>query len=126
MEKGSFAREFIAGNVGGLAGITLVYPLDTAKIRQQLSPASVSIRSVLSGMTKADGFTSLYRGLPSPAIGFGLVFAVSFSGYGHGCRVLADNKNISVSNLSYLDMVRLISLLIPYSLRYVRCCCVDV
>jgi hypothetical protein len=29
MEEGSFLREFIAGNAGGLSGILLVYPLDS-------------------------------------------------------------------------------------------------
>jgi hypothetical protein len=35
-------------------------------------------------MVAADGFRSLYRGLPSPALGFGLTFAVSF-------RYVSDN-----------------------------------
>ena len=73
MEKGDFAREFCAGkyflstayqsllwfliigNVGGLLGICLVYPLDTAKIRLQVYPHYTSIRNVLVSMTKADG-----------------------------------------------------------------------
>lgn len=78
MEKGSFATEFIAGNVGGLIGITVVYPLDTAKIRLQTYPHYTSIRHVLSSMIKNDGIQSIYRGIPSPALGFGLTFAISF------------------------------------------------
>lgn len=48
MEKGGFAKEFLAGNVGGLLGITVVYPLDTAKIRMQTHPQYNSIRDVIS------------------------------------------------------------------------------
>lgn len=104
MEKGSFFQEFVAGNVGGLAGIVLVYPLDTAKIRMQLNPGYTSIMSVMRSLTQAHGVSALYRGLPSPALGFGLVFAISFSGYGHGCRMIADHKKIELSKLSYSDL----------------------
>lgn len=55
MEKGNVYREFLAGNVGGLMGITLVYPLDTAKIRMQVNPAYKTIGSVFQSMIKADG-----------------------------------------------------------------------
>jgi len=104
MEKGSFAQEFLAGNVGGLAGIVLVYPLDTAKIRMQVNPGYTSIMSVMRNLTQAHGFSALYRGLPSPALGFGLVFAISFSGYGHGCRMISEHKGIGMSKLSLTDL----------------------
>jgi solute carrier family 25 (mitochondrial carnitine/acylcarnitine transporter), member 20/29 len=78
MEKGSFLKEFIGGNVGGLIGICVVYPLDTAKIRMQTYPHYKGIRDVITSMVKNDGIHSLYRGIPSPALGFGLTFAVSF------------------------------------------------
>ena len=79
MEKGTnFLHEFIAGNVGGLMGITLVYPLDTAKIRMQVYSQYTSTMNVITSMTKQDGFKSLYRGISFPAMGFGLTFAVSF------------------------------------------------
>ncbi len=78
MEKGSFITEFIAGNVGGLIGICAVYPLDTAKIRMQTYPHYKGMYDVMNQMIKNDGIHSLYRGIPSPALGFGLTFAVSF------------------------------------------------
>ena len=78
MEKGNFLQEFIAGNVGGLIGICVVYPLDTAKIRMQTHPNYRSTSDVLRKMIRNDGFGSLYRGLASPAVGFGLTFAISF------------------------------------------------
>ncbi len=78
METGNFLQEFIAGNTGGLIGITVVYPLDTAKIRLQVYPQYTSAFQVINHMVKTDGVKSLYRGLLSPAMGFGLTFAISF------------------------------------------------
>ena len=78
METGSFIQEFIAGNVGGLVGICVVYPLDTAKIRMQTHSSYRSTSDVLRKMAKIDGIGSVYRGLASPALGFGLTFAISF------------------------------------------------
>jgi solute carrier family 25 carnitine/acylcarnitine transporter 20/29 len=104
MENGNFFQEFIAGNTGGLIGITVVYPLDTAKMRLQTYPHYKGAYDVISSMVKANGVTSLYRGLTSPALGFGLTFAVSFSAYGHGCRSICEWKNISRDKLSYLDL----------------------
>jgi solute carrier family 25 carnitine/acylcarnitine transporter 20/29 len=105
MEKGNFLQEFIAGNVGGLIGICVVYPLDTAKIRLQTHREYKGTFDVVSTMVRTDGVGSLYRGLLSPALGFGLTFAVSFSAYGYGCRQIAsytnkDQKELSLSEMS--------------------------
>ena len=78
MEKASFLPEFVAGQIAGLVGICTVYPLDTAKVRLQTSQKYTSTYDVLFRMSQKNGFTSLYRGLPSPALGFGLTFAISF------------------------------------------------
>jgi hypothetical protein len=80
MEKGNFLQEIIAGNAGGLLGICAVYPLDTAKIRLQVFPTEQysGIMSVIKQMVAQDGVKALYRGLTSPALGFGLTFAISF------------------------------------------------
>ena len=72
----------IVGQAGGFCGICLVYPLDTAKTRLQTYSTYNSTTDVLGSMIKADGVKSLYRGLPAPAIGFGLTFAISFR-YSH-------------------------------------------
>jgi hypothetical protein len=78
MDEGNFLHEFVAGNTGGLIGISVVYPLDTAKMRMQTYPQYKSAYDVISTMVRSNGFTSIYRGLTSPALGFGLTFAVSF------------------------------------------------
>lgn len=55
MERGSFLQEFIAGNFGGIVGITTVYPLDTLKIRQQTNPNGGNMIEIFQNMRKADG-----------------------------------------------------------------------
>ena len=51
----TFIHEFLAGQVGGVAGILAVYPLDTAKIRLQTSLKYTSTYDVLSSMIRDDG-----------------------------------------------------------------------
>jgi len=98
-------EDFVAGNIAGIIGITLVYPLDTAKMRLQVSNKYNSTFDVLSSMIKKNGVGSMYRGLASPASGFGLTFAVSFSSYGNGCRMIKEYRGQSSSSrLSYSDM----------------------
>lgn len=63
MEKGSLLTEFVAGQVAGVAGILVVYPLDTVKTRLQVNPQYKSGSDVLRSMVKNDGFKSLYRGV---------------------------------------------------------------
>lgn len=41
---------------------------------------------VIRSMLAKEGFGSLYRGLLSPQTGFGVTFAISFSGYAQGAR----------------------------------------
>jgi hypothetical protein len=78
MDQGNFVHEFIAGNVGGIIGISIVYPLDTAKTRMQVFPHYKSQGDVIRSMIKQDGWKSLYRGLTSPVLAFGFTFALSF------------------------------------------------
>lgn len=78
MEKTNFWHEFIAGNVAGLIGNFVVYPLDTVKIRMQTYSHYTSILDVMKKMVQADGFLALYRGVPAPAMGYGVTFALCF------------------------------------------------
>jgi hypothetical protein len=54
-QPSSFVNEFIAGNVGGILGIAVVYPLDTVKIRLQTNMKYGTATSVFSEMVRADG-----------------------------------------------------------------------
>lgn len=78
MENAYFGKEFIAGNVGGIIGITAVYPLDTLKVRLQVMPQAGNSLTIIRTMIVANGIGSMYRGLASPAFGFGINSAIAF------------------------------------------------
>lgn len=54
--------------------------------RLQTYPHYKSMGDVLRSMVRKEGPGSLYRGLLSPQTGFGVTFAISFSGYAQGAR----------------------------------------
>lgn len=64
-------REFVAGGVGGMAGVISGHPLDTLKIRMQ-QPNSVGTLQaegalgILLKMWKSEGKTSFFKGMGSP------------------------------------------------------------
>ncbi|CAM9828151.1 unnamed protein product, partial [Chrysoparadoxa australica] len=86
----AFLHELAGGTVGGALGVTLVYPLDTAKCLMQTNGGRFT--STLSGMVGKEGLLSLYRGLLSPVAGYGALFAISFSAYGQAGRWLRERR----------------------------------
>ncbi|CAN6700916.1 unnamed protein product [Malus baccata var. baccata] len=61
----SWGREFVAGGVGGMAGVVSGYPLDTLRVLQQSSPSG-SAFSILRNVVCAEGPIALYRGMAAP------------------------------------------------------------
>ena len=76
-------KHFVAGNMGGIFGLVLAYPLDTVKVRMQTRPRGTyaGILDCLSTMARTEGLTSLYRGMTSPVIGYGLIKSTAFGSY---------------------------------------------
>jgi len=76
-------KHFVAGNAGGIFGLTLVYPLDTVKVRIQTRPRGTynGIYHCLSSVTRTEGFSALYRGIASPVVGYGLIKSAAFGSY---------------------------------------------
>jgi len=75
-----FLHSFLAGNFAGICGLTLSYPFDTVKVRLQTQPGTYSsLFNCFSTMLRQEGFFAFYRGLPSPALGYGAINAVAFS-----------------------------------------------
>jgi solute carrier family 25 (mitochondrial carnitine/acylcarnitine transporter), member 20/29 len=77
----SCGREFVAGGVGGMAGVLAGHPLDTLRIRlQQPSPdparaisagpgqraSATSAIGLLRGILRSEGPSALYRGMGPP------------------------------------------------------------
>lgn len=61
----SWGKEFVAGGIGGVAGIVSGYPLDTLRIRQQHSTSGSAI-TVLRNIMSNGGPAALYRGMGAP------------------------------------------------------------
>ena len=76
-------KHFVAGNLGGIFGLTLCYPLDTVKVRLQTRSTAEykGMSDCLLKMTRNEGINSLYRGLASPVIGYGLIKSTAFGSY---------------------------------------------
>ncbi|CAM9366183.1 unnamed protein product [Ascophyllum nodosum] len=108
----TFWQELVGGTVGGAIGITAVYPLDTVKSRLQTSGKATYSGTihVLTSMTSTEGVQSLYRGLLSPVVGYGFVFATSFSSYGFARRTLlrhrgvGDGDRLTLSEMAFAGM----------------------
>jgi len=64
----SGGREFVAGGVGGMAGVLAGHPLDTLRIRLQQPPShpQPSAARLLRGILRAEGPSALYRGMAAP------------------------------------------------------------
>ncbi|CAM9876139.1 unnamed protein product [Scytosiphon promiscuus] len=84
----AFWHDLLGGTVGGVVGMTVVYPLDTVKCRLQTTTRYKGTLDVLTSMARKEGLMSWYRGLLSPVAGYGTMFAISFSSYGMAGRLL--------------------------------------
>ncbi|GJN38169.1 hypothetical protein PR202_gb27185 [Eleusine coracana subsp. coracana] len=88
----SGGREFVAGGVGGMAGVLAGHPLDTLRIRLQQPPphvsslmrrppASASAAAMLRGILRAEGPAALYRGMSAPLASVAVQNALVFQVY---------------------------------------------
>ncbi|KAH6758278.1 Mitochondrial substrate carrier family protein [Perilla frutescens var. frutescens] len=87
----SWGREFVAGGVGGTAGVIAGYPLDTLRIRQQNS-ATGSAAQILRRLVTAEGPFSLYRGMAAPLASVTFQNAVAFQTYAILSRAIDINS----------------------------------
>ncbi|KAG6581896.1 Mitochondrial arginine transporter BAC2 [Cucurbita argyrosperma subsp. argyrosperma] len=91
----SWGKEFIAGGIGGIAGIVSGYPLDTLRIRQQHSTSGSAI-SVLRNIMSNGGPAALYRGMGAPLASVTFQNAIVFQTNAVLCRAfdpaVTDNR----------------------------------
>lgn len=67
----SWGREFVAGGLGGMAGVVSGHPLDTLRIRLQQPASSIDRRPasavrLLRSIVASEGPAALYRGMSAP------------------------------------------------------------
>ena len=75
-------HDLIAGGIAGSAGIAVGHPLDSLKVRMQMSGGS--IQSIISQSSKLG---SVWNGLPAPLAGAAVLNACIFFTYGSTTRV---------------------------------------
>ena len=91
----SSGREFVAGGIGGTAGVISGYPLDTLRVRQQ-SSKNGSAFSILKQIVSKEGPSSLYRGMCAPLASITFQNAMVFQTYAVLSR--AFDKSISAKD----------------------------
>ncbi|EFC46304.1 predicted protein, partial [Naegleria gruberi] len=100
-KKTHVIAEFIAGSAGGLAGISVGYPLDTIKTRMQVFQNDHhSFNETFK--TKWDYFKGLYRGLSSPLVGELASNFVLFGSFGM-CKDWMSKYSIENSKENYKE-----------------------
>ncbi|XP_028162282.1 mitochondrial basic amino acids transporter-like [Ostrinia furnacalis] len=87
------ALDFVAGCIGGCAGIIAGHPLDTLKVHVQSGRGSAieCTKALLKGGTLA----TAYRGVGAPLGGIAVVNAIVFGAYGNTRRSLPNSNSLS-------------------------------
>ncbi|EGD80030.1 hypothetical protein PTSG_10305 [Salpingoeca rosetta] len=80
--------DFVAGIVGGVAGLVVGHPFDVIKVRQQTHHGQYSIGRAAVDLVQKEGVRSLFRGIGPPVFGVGGLNAVLFGTYGLAARML--------------------------------------
>lgn len=73
----------VAGQVSGMAGLTVVHPLDTVKCRVQAHQPGepVSAVNVCRSLVQTEGVRGLYKGIGAPLCAFGVISCINFTVY---------------------------------------------
>ncbi|KAF9104061.1 hypothetical protein BGX27_010258 [Mortierella sp. AM989] len=80
-----WTSNFVAGTIGGIAGLCVGHPWDTVKVRLQskeLASKYSGTWNCFSTILKQEKVTGLYKGMASPMVGVALVNALLFGVYG--------------------------------------------
>ena len=92
-------NDFLAGCIGGVAGVLAGYPLDTVKVRLQTqNPQSALYRGTfhcIRCILKSEGPTALYKGMSSPLASLALVNALIFGMHGQVASRFKDQQALS-------------------------------
>ncbi|KAL8232392.1 hypothetical protein R6Q57_002170 [Mikania cordata] len=83
----SWGKEFVAGGVGGVAGVVAGHPLDTVRIIQQNS-INRSTFNILRKFASNEGIFALYRGMGAPLASVTFQNALVFQSYATLSRAL--------------------------------------
>ncbi|CAL4071605.1 unnamed protein product, partial [Meganyctiphanes norvegica] len=83
--------DFVAGWIGGCAGLIVGHPMDTIKTRQQ-TMGKISAISGFKTTYKFEGIRGFYKGMGFPLISTGALNSLFFGVYGNSLRYLSKEK----------------------------------
>lgn len=122
-------NDFIAGIVGGSAGIIVGQPLDVVRIRMQTqgkfgSKVYLNTWRCISDIARTEGLRSFYRGLAPPLVGLAGLNSVVFGSYGFMKRFLQDGKDTPLSLMQIYEcgvVVGFCTVLITTPTELIKC-----
>uniref|UniRef100_A0A1A9W5D5 Mitochondrial basic amino acids transporter n=1 Tax=Glossina brevipalpis TaxID=37001 RepID=A0A1A9W5D5_9MUSC len=96
--------DFIAGCLGGAAGVLVSHPLDTIKVHLQTqNPKKIKYHGTwhcLTTIVKEENVHGLYKGMTSPLAGLAAVNAIVFGIYGNVQRMCRDPSSLEAHAIS--------------------------
>ena len=98
-------KDYAAGSVGGICGVITGYPLDTIKIRQQLSETRLTMADCIKDTMKNEGIGGFYKGMSSPVIGYSPGFALVFAGKQMGYKLIGNTNMSDIKKQTLAGMV---------------------
>lgn len=92
------ALDFVAGCIGGCAGVLVGHPFDTVKVRLQtqctLKPMYKGTFHCFISIIKNESMSGLYKGMSSPMAGLAAINAIVFGVYGNILRSLPNPNSL--------------------------------
>lgn len=94
------ALDFIAGCVGGSAGVIVGHPLDTVKVHLQVQNANSHVKysgtfHCLKSLVAKEGVKGVFRGVTSPLVGIAAINAIVFGVYGNCQKSFKDPNSLT-------------------------------
>ncbi|KAK3093525.1 hypothetical protein FSP39_016754 [Pinctada imbricata] len=99
------AHDYIAGAIGGAAGLVVGHPFDTTKVQLQTQLHGNQYKGTWDAITNVHKYgwvKGFFRGLSWPLFSYGVVNSIYFGVYGNTLKML--EKDRSVRKSSYLSI----------------------
>ena len=88
----------MAGSCSGIAGTLVAYPLDTVKVRFQVSTqGSLSLLNCVRDIYRFEGFLGFYKGVISPMVGRTPIAATLYSSREYALRELEKLDDLGIN-----------------------------
>ncbi|XP_065222635.1 solute carrier family 25 member 45-like [Planococcus citri] len=88
-------KDFTAGWVSGICSTAVGYPMETIKVRQQMTPNFGSAFNQAVKMVKREGMPCFFKGLSYPLWTTGVLNSLYFGFYGNSLRMIEEMKGQS-------------------------------